>query len=103
MSNEPFAFPQAATVSLDATDTTDNVALSTVRGHQLRVHNYGSDAVYITYGYDNTVEAELTSSMPIPAGDIEVFTIPQESAIYVAGICNTGESTTVYFTRGNGF
>lgn len=101
MSNEPFAIPPAATVKLAATDATGRVAISTVQGHQIRIHNAGSSSVFVAFG-DVTIVGSLTTSVPIPAGDIEVFTIPLGTT-YVAGICNTGETTNVYFTRSNGF
>jgi hypothetical protein len=98
----PFAPYTANTAALSATTSTARVALNRqTNGPQgaitCRIHNAHSSVVFIKFG-DSAVDA-TTSSMPIPAGGVEVFSIGDST--HVAGITGTG-SGTVYATCGMG-
>lgn len=99
MSNLP-PFTPAASASIDATDTTGNVALPP-SGAQLLIYSpAANDAAFIAFGTASTVEAEVTD-ICIPPGFSRIFTIP-DNTTYVAAICASTETATLYFTRGNG-
>jgi dihydroxyacetone kinase DhaKLM complex PTS-EIIA-like component DhaM len=96
-----------ATVSISATASSGRHILggqpsSIGSFFQVRVHNYGTDLVFIRFG-GSTVTATVAADMPIPAGAIEVFTVavPDSLGAYVAAICAT-DTATVYFTTGAG-
>jgi hypothetical protein len=99
--SEPFS--PGVTVSLAATAATGNVALTNATGkvkQQLRIYNAGAEAVFIKLG-GSTVTAAVTD-MPVPAGLVEVISIPVTgAAVYVAGITASG-NCTVYATVGEG-
>jgi hypothetical protein len=100
--SDPF-MPLGATVTLAVTASTGNVALTDpgrfVSRYQVRILNTGSERAYIAFG-GSTITA-TTASMPIPAGNTEVFTIPG-GATYMAAICDTALTTTLYATCGFG-
>lgn len=98
--------PMGASVNLAATQATGNVALTSpgdfTARYQVRVVNAGSNEVFIRFGDDNTITATLAAGIYIPPSPwAEVFTVPG-STTYAAAICNSGETTTVYFTSGFG-
>lgn len=93
-----------STVSISASTTSANVALSKTPSDrfQVRVYNAGSATVFINRG-SSTVTA-TTSNMPVPAGAIEVITfnnLPTNPITHVAAITSSG-TATVYFTTGDG-
>lgn len=100
---KPPFFP-GATVSLSATSSTGRVLLTGAAkrpGGTLRLYNAGAETVFIAFGND-TITAALTS-MPIPAGYVEVLSLPDNDAAqwYLAGITASG-ACTLYATIGNG-
>ena len=91
--------PGAATVNLSATSTSDNVQFQEARNSRhIRVHNYGPDPVWIEFG-DEDVEADTDTSMPMPAGSVEVFSC---TALFVAAVTDGADTSTVYITAGEG-
>ena len=92
----PFSIPNAA-VSLAVTSATERVALAGT-GMQVRICNVGGAECFVMHG-DVTVEA-TTSNMSVPAGAIEVFTIPLTST-HIAAITASG-TTTLRLARGEG-
>jgi hypothetical protein len=67
---------------------------------QVRVANNGSYKAFVNFG-DVTVTAAVATGMPVLAGNVEVFTIAPGDT-YIAAICDTGESATLYITSGFG-
>jgi hypothetical protein len=101
MQSDVFAPATVATAALSASNVTGNVALNppTSQGSlQVRLYNSGAVPVFIAFGTDNTITA-TTTSMPLPAGNTEIFSIGNCS--YLAGITASG-SATVYATLGRG-
>ena len=93
--------PQANTVNVAVSNTSAAVALGTLygtTGQQVRVYNNSSQAVFIAFG-GSTVTASLTTSMPLPPGDVEVFNCTGSSYIAVIAAAAGG---TVYATLGEG-
>lgn len=94
-------FTPGASTLLEVTDTTANVALPAGGGMQVLIFApAANDTVFIQFGTDNTVEAEVTD-IAIPPGFNRIFTIPP-NATYVAGIAASTETGDVYITRGDG-
>lgn len=97
--NVPAFAPGGDTVKIDATNTTANVQVQEAHNSRhVRVHNYGPDPVWIAFG-DVAVEADVTTSMPMPAGSVEVFTCP---SLYVAAVTSGADIAAVYITPGEG-
>mgnify|MGYP000151938848 FL=1 len=94
--------PVGATATLSATNTTGNVALTSIGtnvNRSVRVYNAGTATVFLTFGNDSTITA-TTAGMPLPSGGIEVFQLGP-NITYAAGITASG-TATVYFTSGMG-
>lgn len=92
----PFAIPEAA-VSLNVTSTTGSTALVGT-GMQIRICNVGGTECFVKVG--TSAVTATTSAMSIPAGAIEVFTIPL-TATHLAAITSVG-TTTLRIARGEG-
>jgi len=95
--------PQANTVNVAISNTSANVALGAVfgtTGNQVRVHNSSSSTVFVAFGGSNTVTASVSTSLPLPPGDVEVFTTPQGTT-YIAVIA-AAAGGTLYATLGEG-
>lgn len=94
----------ASTVTVSATSTTSATAFNPASGSAsgnsaARVYNAGPETVFIEFG-DSSVVAVATTGMPVPAGAVEVFTTNRRA--YIACICASGKTATVYVTRGEG-
>lgn len=98
-----FPFCPATTVSVAADTNSENVLLSAqvCNGKSLRVWNSGTVTAFLAFGKDNTVVAAAATGYPLPAGAIEVITIPGEGTKYMAGLTSSG-TATVYATLGDG-
>jgi len=94
---------QGDTVSLSATDSTSRVQFAgpQTQDKTIAVWNSTSEEAFIEIG-DSTVNAVLTTSMPIPGGAYLVIGAPDNKGDYIAGICNTAQTTTLYITPGQG-
>jgi hypothetical protein len=95
--------PQTNTVNVAISNTSANVSLGPIygtTGGQVRVHNSSSQTVFIAFGPNNTVTASLSTSLPLPPGDVEVFTVPTQVA-YIAVIA-AAAGGTLYATLGEG-
>lgn len=89
-----------STVNINVSSSSQSVLVSNLgSGQQVRVENDGSATVWIRAG-DSTVTA-TTSNIPIPSGDIEVFTFNPKGPLYIAAIA-AGSTGKVYFTPGAG-
>lgn len=91
---------QSATVSISCTTTTARAAITGAPGaeFQVRLYNAGSATVFVARG-GSAVDA-TTSSMPLPAGAIEVITC-EAAVTHVAAITSSG-TATLYITTGSG-
>lgn len=98
----PFT-PLGATVSVSATGSTGNVAITAAAlgqgGTEVRVYNAGSATVFIAFGASSSVQAAVTD-MPVPPGAIEVFNVGP-AITHMAAITASG-TATVYATPGRG-
>ena len=97
-------FAPGTTVSLAVTSASSRVALTGaeagVQAKTVRIHNAGPFTAFIKFG-DSTITA-ATTDMPIPAGAIENFNLPNSASNwYVAGITANG-TATLYATVGTG-
>lgn len=89
----------ATTVSLSATTSSGNIALTGANFSQCRVAvNGGSGAnfVYIAFGTDNTVAATSADYAMLP-GSVETFTIGF-GITYIAALTDTGTATVKAIT-----
>lgn len=93
----PFSPVPASTVNIDVAATTANVALGGTGNKQVRVMNNGTATAWIEFG-GSAVAAVLTTSIPVPAGAVEVFSTNQSYAAAIAA----GSTGKIYFTTGNG-
>ncbi len=89
-----------STVSISATDASGASRQSIgSTGNQLLVVNSGGNLCYVKLG-DVTVTA-ATTDMPLLPQSAMILT--KGSATYVAAICDSGLTTTLKATPGNGF
>jgi hypothetical protein len=94
-----------STVSIAATTTSGNVAISAPRPKAaelpgtVRVYNAGPDMVYIGQGATAPTVTSANGT-PVPVGNTEVFQLLGDTA-FVGAICPTS-TATVYFTPGQG-
>ena len=105
MSGKPFTPRIDQTKSITVGAASANVQI-TEPGSQLRVVNDGSATVWINWGGDNTVTADLTTDIPIRPGETEVLSVPyvpvpSPGALWVAAIA-AGATGVIYFTPGEG-
>lgn len=105
---DPFHWLDDSTVKITATTAgTDRAALKRMpTGRvQIRIHNAGTGLVFIRKGTDATVTASAsTPDLPVPAGELEVLTLSNNSSApvtHIAAVAATG-SSDVYITVGQG-
>ncbi len=68
----------------------------------VRIMNNGSATVWINLG-PSTVTATTAAGIPIPAGGIEVMTVPHNSTnLIYASVIAAGATGRIYFTPGSG-
>lgn len=87
----------AAGVTLAVTDATGSVAVT--RSRDLYIVNAGSNAAFIEVGGSATTAAVNTGMCILPGSGI---IISGEGVTYLAGICTTGLTTTLYASPGVG-
>jgi hypothetical protein len=93
---------QASTVNISVAATTANVLIENFSGaNQIRVFNNGSATAWIEFGGSGVV-ATLTSSIPIPAGAIEVFSVGSAASTVYAAAIAAASTGSIYFTPGSG-
>lgn len=95
--------PLAATQNVSAGVAAQTITFNYVNGTRaLRVHNSGSVVVFASFiGTGATGSAAtLTDSMPLPAGGVEVFTIPVDCT--GISLITASGTATVYTTVGEG-
>jgi hypothetical protein len=94
--------PAGNTVSLAVTTATARVALTapaTAGAYQVRLYNAGTATAFVTFG-TVTANGVVATSMPIPSGGIEVFSVAS-TVTHVAAITSSG-TATLYATTGYG-
>lgn len=103
-SGNPFIPRQDQTKNIVVSAASQNVQVE--RGAQLRIVNNGTETVWVKFGTDNTVTADVANDIPIRAGVTEVFSLPYvpgaSGDLWVAAIA-AGASGAIYFTPGEGF
>ena len=98
----PNPFGPGVTQTLACTQTTGNVAVGGT-GSQLLVQNAGTEYAFVNVGASD-VTASVTfpsASFPVRPASSILVTVP-DTFTYVAGICLSGKTTTIFITRGNG-
>lgn len=98
--NQPAFRPNsAATVNLNAGVASANVQVQTGNfSRHVRVFNSGANTAFVEFGTSNAVAASTTTSMPVAAGTVEIFSCPEP---WVAAITGSG-TALLYFTPGEG-
>ena len=90
----------AATVNIDVSASSQRVLIGSAPD-AVRIHNGGTATGWVNFG-DGTVTAATATGIPIPAGAIEVVSVPSGGApLYVAAIA-AGSTGKIYFTPGSG-
>lgn len=104
--NQPAFAPEGGlTKNLSVTGSTGNVqwrtgSASSGASAHCRVYNSSATViVFIKFGSSNTVTASTTADVPIPPGQVEIFSADGD---WVAAIGSAAGPTTVYFTPGHG-
>lgn len=94
----PLAPTQNLAVGVAASSQTLNFTLGTVA---IRLCNIGTQTVFfLPRGADDTTDATFANAIPLPAGQTEVFTLPQGTVSLSMIAPATG--STVYTTIGEG-
>jgi hypothetical protein len=86
-------------VSNASANTTISIPAASPGSLTVRVYNSTTVAVFVEFGTSSTLAASTSTSMPIPAGNVETFSIG--SSTRIAGITASG-SGTLYVTPGRG-
>ena len=103
----PF-YAQAKTFKIDVTSTAStSKALNNTDEKQIRVINDGNFTAFFDIGIGSQVATvptttALSTCIPIMAGEDIIFSIPKNKALQISAICNSGESTTLYVSIGDG-
>lgn len=103
MNVQPFNPGKAgATVAIDVSASSQAALIFSTKGYrQVRVCNDGSATVWIEFGASD-VAAAVDTGIPVPAGAIEVLTVPGvDSGTYAAAIA-AGSTGKVSFRPGSG-
>jgi hypothetical protein len=93
----------ASTVNIDVGASSASVKLTDDQNGptSVRVMNNGTATAWVDFG-SSTVAAALTTSIPVPAGGVEVLTAQSTGGpVYVAAIA-AGSTGKIYFTLGQG-
>jgi len=90
----------ASTTALAVTGSNQTLTLSPNGGamtRSMRLANIGTQTVFVALG---TVTSSVTTSMPILANSVEVFTLP--ASITTLSVIAAGTGSTLYATIGDG-
>lgn len=97
---EAFAFGSTANINVSA--SSQQVSLGAPSGReQVRIFNAGTATVFVNFG-PSGVTASSDNGYPVPAGAVEVVTIPDFGAVPFAAAIAAGATGLVYFTPGAG-
>ena len=97
----PFVASPASTVNINVSGSSQSVSLAVRGRRQIRIMNNGSATVWVAFGPTGVV-ATTGANMPIPAGAIEVVSIPDYGATAFAAAIADGATGIIYFTPGEG-
>lgn len=103
----PF-YAQAKTFKIDVTSAASaSKALNNTDEKQIRIINDGNFTAFFDIGIGSQVASvptttALNTCIPIMAGEDLIFSIPQSKTLEISAICNSGESTTLYISIGDG-
>ena len=106
MLQQAFA-PSGATANIaNVTNATANVQFNSSGAgnntpYQVRVYNAGTQVAFVAFGSTSAVTAATATSMPVPPGAVEVFTVPFNTQ-YIAAISANANSGALYATPGEG-
>lgn len=102
--------PIGNTLAMSISTSTESDPLSQahnlgIEGNALRIFNAGPNTVHYRLGGSAVtaaiaVEDTPANGIPIPSGMVEVVFKGEHT--YIAAICDTGESATIYMTTGDG-
>lgn len=90
----------ASTTALAVTGSSQTLTLSPNGGamtRSIRLANIGTRTVFVALG---TVTSSVTTSMPVLANSVEVFTLP--ASITTLSVIAAGTDSTLYATIGDG-
>jgi len=100
-------FGNSIAVTISGSNTTAALPFAVNQGKQLRCYNAGTAAIAITTGTNTTTAVAVfpTNGSPangyvIPAGAVEVITIPDQAAFI--GVIGAVAGGLAYFTQGEG-
>jgi hypothetical protein len=93
--------PLAATQSIVATTSTDYVTLNNTLGARaIRMVNSGTALCFIEFSSSAAPTADSNTSMPLPAGQTEVFSVNNDIISYA--VIADAAGSTIYSTVGEG-
>src|SRR5688572_27055045 len=93
--------PIADTQNTEVTTSSQVVDLNWTLGTRaIRLHNSGTALCFIEFSDDAAPTADVSTSMPLPAGQTEVFSIANDIITYA--VIADGVGSTVYSTIGEG-
>lgn len=100
-STNSFTPSTAGTKTVSATSSNSSTALNSADAgcQALRIVNKGPNTIFVIMGV-GAQTASVTTSMPMLAGTVEVFT--KGLADTIGLICNSTETATVYLSPGEG-
>lgn len=93
--------PASPTVNVAVTAASANVLITrpNMGTQTVRLHNSGTNTVFVEFGKTSAVTASLTTSIPLLPNSVETFTIMNDQG-YVAAIAG-GSGNTLYITTGD--
>lgn len=100
MNVQPFSPQTAGTITVSVTQSAASTAFPTLNASCYLVQNVGPNTAFHTVTVA-AATASVSTSVPIAAGAIMVFSMP-EGAAFFNNICNTSQTATVYVTPGEG-
>lgn len=94
--------PLSATQATNVTASSQGVAINNLNGTRaIRFCNLGTSNVWISFGQGSAPTATTSTSMPLPAGQTEIFTVGPDITHY--GFIGSGTDSVLYSTVGEGF
>lgn len=102
--------PKGDTLCFDVDDTGVAYALPravSASGSTIRIFNDSESVVFITFGDDEAVaeipaDGEIANGFPLAPGRETGLSTSNEGETYIAAICKSGETATLYVSCGNG-
>lgn len=96
-------FGQTVNIVVSASSQSIPVSVNPNEDGQVRIFNDGTATVWVSFGRTNQSPTVATSTgMPIPAGGVEIVSVPPLGGTVSACAIAAGATGTVYFTPGDG-